>query len=568
MKPRHIALLAIPVVLYLALAGTFLRAPLRWDETEWPRQADAIARHGVPEVRQGESKLLVHPHSVDGRRYGGSDYGLWHPPLYLYLMSATRGVLGHSDAAARALNLVLGAAAVGAVVFAVRREAQRRGWNRARADRAALIAGTVLATNPFWVSGTMRLDIDGPLLSLLEVLTLIVVVQADNAGRLRFRPAVGAVAGFVLIWAKPPGFGLLMLGLAALFVRSRNWNELWRLIRSSAVAVVSFAASWLLYAWLAGIPWRFPLDFTYLNKRARAAPTPRDVVNIARFNAAWIGWALLAVGVAAVAYRIPRSRRSATPADAFLAVALVSAAYYTFAWTEIGKYTVPVVPLLCVGAAFVIAERAPLDKWASSVRQHPVLTGAAVLASTLFEFVVLGDAVTAPAGARNLGLTLSTGLHDPRLRALALGAVVVSAATVALHRRETWLASLLAAGLLLAVPSQLAEQAHVIAGATQTLVLSPSKDRGFKQTVTWLDRHVSSNTVVLADKDIAYQSKLNRVVPTDRAVNFTGQEVREWIDRGLIEAVATHNDLLGGFQLGTRFTRVARFGDYSIFLRA
>ena len=180
-------LLIAPIVAYVLLAAWFVRAPLRWDETDAPPQADAILRHGFPRIAPSENNLLAHPESVNASKYDGVDYGLWHPPAYLYLEAGARAVLGKSDVANRVLNLVLGAGGVAAVMWATRREALARGWPTGRSEFASVLSGLLIATCPFWLSGTMRVDLDGGLLSLVELLAVATVLTRNPSGGLVVR---------------------------------------------------------------------------------------------------------------------------------------------------------------------------------------------------------------------------------------------------------------------------------------------------------------------------------------------------------------------------------------------
>ena len=506
MAQRQRLLIVLPVLIYLVLAAWFVRAPLRWDETDAPPQADAILRHGFPRIPESETNLLSHPASVNGSKYGDVDFGLWHPPTYLYLEAGTRAVLGKTDVANRLLNLALGTAGVVAVMWATRRQAKRRMWSGERVDFVTLLSGVLIASCPFWLSGTMRVDIDGALLSLVEVVALATAFSRDPAGRLMVRQTPVAVGAFALLWAKPPGFFLVMLGLAALLIWSRRWLQLARLVTAAAIGAAAFAGSWMLFARGGDLPWRFPLDFTYLHKGAPSLSLS-VAANIARYNVGFIGWSLVLLSAMAFVTRAGPARREPLPSDAFFFVAMVSAGYYTFGWNSAGKYTVPLVAVAVVGSVITIADRFPLEEWSADFMRRPT-RAAAWFAVMLAVGYLAGDAITAEAGDL-VAFSLKAGISDRRLVAIVASALALGMVTLVMWRKHRTLPrALVSACLLFAVPAGLAQHSFVLRNAKTTLVLSPSDERGFMEAIDWIDAHVERATVVLTYKEVAYHSRL------------------------------------------------------------
>ena len=356
-----------------------------------------------------------------------------------------------------------------------------------------------------------------------------------------------------------------MGGVAILLAWSRSFREIGRLAVASAIGSVAFAASWLAFARLGDLPWRFSLDFTYLNKGAPAL-SPSVTANIVRYNVGFIGWPILVVCVLAFLVRVRPARRAPVPSDAFLVVAALSAAYYTLSWGSAGKYTVPALALAVVGAVVTFVGRLPVEAWWSELKARPRLA-AAWFVALLVIALVAGDAVTAEAG-NLVGFSVRAALQDRRLISMvASGASLIILFVLVRRSKQGLLAAAAYACLLAAIPFGLAQHAYVLRNARETLVLSPSDEKGFVNAIDWIDDHVDPSEVVLTYKEVAYHSHLKRVVPIDRAINFTEPQVREWLDDGRVRVAILRDHEAIRFGIPDRFERIAHVGEFSVYER-
>src|SRR5690242_21278329 len=86
-----IAAFAAAALVFAANAARYLPSPLRFDETEFARQAGGILKHGTPFLYYPEdSRVRTRPFF----NYTSAYYGMWHPPVYLYSLAASARFFG------------------------------------------------------------------------------------------------------------------------------------------------------------------------------------------------------------------------------------------------------------------------------------------------------------------------------------------------------------------------------------------------------------------------------------------------------------------------------------------
>ena len=99
---RHPACWLLPALLvgYGWLAVGQLHTPFAWDEVNFFWNGEAVAETGVPYANAG----FLGDRGEVGGQY---QYGLWHPPLYLYTLGLGIKLFGASEATARGVGVVL-----------------------------------------------------------------------------------------------------------------------------------------------------------------------------------------------------------------------------------------------------------------------------------------------------------------------------------------------------------------------------------------------------------------------------------------------------------------------------
>src|SRR5207244_2230929 len=148
-------LLATLLVLFAAAAAQSAARPYLFDEANFLFQARAIADHGIPYANMGYM-------GDRGRITEREQYGLWHPPLYLYMLGLNVRLFDGAEAAVRGMGV--GIMLLTALVVYALGHTVAAGAARGRA--CGLLAVALFLVSPLVVQSAVVVDIDGTLLLL------------------------------------------------------------------------------------------------------------------------------------------------------------------------------------------------------------------------------------------------------------------------------------------------------------------------------------------------------------------------------------------------------------------
>jgi hypothetical protein len=431
------------LVFYFVNVAAFAHQPLRIEENEWPRMAEAIYETGQPLITAEESqRLRLDPKVQPGEPLRWAQdpiYGAWHPPLYQYLLAATMPIFG-SDATYTLRSVgVLGLLVSCLLLFLIAREVDPRRW--------ALIgtAGSVLLLlHPYAIQSSLFLDIDTSIYpALLLLLAWLLVRYLPRPGMLGPKPLLLIAGAVALIgWAKlttiiPVGLTFVAVWILARGIR-RGVPEMIAVVAGGAGL---FFSTYALWAWATDIPFAFTFEFTFGKTESKLNVTPEARKEVFRWQVAWMHPALMLLAVVYAAdalWSFARTRR-ARALDLLFAggvAVLVTYAYFLpNASIYQGKYEMPAVPLLILPIAWMclrgVSARPPVVALA---------TGAAVAviaAIVVPDFLTENRFLSPPTEFRvavvlGIALALLAGWRFvPRVPALAAGPVLVAAALFA-----------------------------------------------------------------------------------------------------------------------------------------
>lgn len=513
---------------YLAGALPLLIVPLRADETEFVPQAQAILVRGVPKILFSEQSY-IYDSEAWLIRYG-ADYGLWHPPVYLYLLALFQGLFGIGAGSARLLGLTTGVASMALVFFVTRSIAQAKNWDPRHALLAGFVACVMAGTNPFWTHGSLVVDIDNTILTVLALafLSLFLAWQRE------FTPARSTLLGGVvmaLLLAKPAVVPLLIAAVGLYCAANGDWKTSLRVGLATLGGAICFAVTWYVYAEALAVPWRFPLDFTYLGKRSfLGARSLFDVARVLRYNTAWMTLPFVALGLCAVRRTVRTWRRTGqvAPEGLFTILGSITVLFYSTVWTLLGKYTVMVVPLFAVPSGLLVGEWFAKAGWKG---KRAALGAALFVGAVAYYALVVGDTVTAPAGqAGAKPERFLAALGDPRVARQLLGMIPVVLAPWLWWQMERrpgreFEPSLVAGLALLVLPAQLVQQAVLLPAAKQSHILTPRREAGFLETAQFLRSVLHPADVYAASKELAFHVARGRALTTDRDITLPRQKL-------------------------------------------
>lgn len=492
----------IVAVAYLALSVPQFSAPYVIDEAVFPYVADGILRNGAPIFYNGE----LRPH----------DIGLWHPPLYDYLLAGFVGIFGFSPFAVRAFGAVCVLLAVFVLTLAMRRTAPQM------PQIGYVVLAALVLLNPLVISGALIPDIDGSLGFLVVVVGLWLAMSVKQEP-LSLKMCVWVTAFATLAIATKftiAGFVALIIGVAALLSRDRRWTKALMVVGGFAVGAALAMALLFGAGALIGFDARLPFDYLFGSLGSRTpgrsglAGAFAALVTGPGSTLIWIGPAIIISAVAAaivIPWRRPKGVDAslvvfATGAGLLMIVgyAFISASPFQFP-----KYTPIAVPAFALAATsllMLVPRSAGVGIW------RPRLF--AIIASYLVVLVIgtIGMYVIA---ARNERIH-RRALDDLALLSLAafVAVVVVTGIAILILRRprngearvpmRTTLASAVLIGLVVTPIMTQASVAMVNEKAPYATRYYYG-ERGMQEFLTQADEIIPADSFVIAAKDIGLQ---------------------------------------------------------------
>ena len=159
-----ITLVTISVMLLAAWPG--LNKPLIMDEIDFAAASRAIRGTGLPIYYRGETNT----HQA----------GLWHPPLYVIILAAWQLIFGSSVLSCRAFGLFTACLTLLSVGIFVARRADgpdTTDHERLTSSLPLLLGLGIAATSPFFIQGSMLLDIDTQILPLMIMVFFLTLFE-------------------------------------------------------------------------------------------------------------------------------------------------------------------------------------------------------------------------------------------------------------------------------------------------------------------------------------------------------------------------------------------------------
>lgn len=256
-KPELLALLslALAVILFAIPAAK----PLYLDNVEFPYAAKAASEKGVPVYYRGEEIPRLS--------------GLYHPPLYIYLLAAWFKFWGFGEAQARWFGFVFALLHGWVVLYGVR---ILLGPETAR--KSAPFFWVIFLLNPYTLQSAAVMDIDNTVYGPLLVATLAIALGLTwRDGELREDPpalrewALLAVLTALSLWAKMTTVLSVMPLAVVLPARRLGWR---RALLAGGVSIAAgallFLASYALYGLISGLDISFSFRFLLFSFRQRS----------------------------------------------------------------------------------------------------------------------------------------------------------------------------------------------------------------------------------------------------------------------------------------------------------
>jgi hypothetical protein len=254
--------IASGLILYLLFAGFSLNKPLVDDEADYRAAALAVAQSGKPIYYIGTTpEKYVPKHDqwiAKATPYYGFIYGLWHSPLYVYILGAAAKLLGVSNWALR----IFGSISFLASWFILTRIIGLLFQDKKRVGITALFS-CFYFLNPLLVQLGLLIDIDTTVVPLVSYLFVHEVIRLErNQTPLIAKSYWLAVILAVSFWAKEFAGIYLAAAWIAFNCLRLNWKEVTGAIAALLAGGAIFWATWWIFCTSTQMPLWYFFDFT------------------------------------------------------------------------------------------------------------------------------------------------------------------------------------------------------------------------------------------------------------------------------------------------------------------
>lgn len=491
-------------LLVFAVACVFsLPKPLNTDEVEFHAAAQAITKTGKPIYYAGEWPA-EYVTANDSWIYSATpspnhQYGLWHTPLYLYMISVAQAVFGESDAATRLPGAILVVATFVLLASSI-------------FGTAIVYLAPLIFFNPFITQMGLMVDYDNTIMTFASLLFLAEYVRVSRSGLTRARDAAWlSVLAALASWSKEYAPVYLLVAVTAYELLSGRLGRLGKAFVLFAIGLTGFALTYFAFCWLLDLPVDYVWRFSYVRRHAAGSGTifqiARDqglaaawlsVKATSMFSVAWLSPFFALLGVATVSQRIARyvRTRNCEPVDLFIlyAITVLAATKLARPSTASLKYEYPAYPALAGAMSLYLFERLGVPSLRACGIGLTALIGVA-----LAQVTSTGDSVL---------LLKEHGPASAELRTAILSCVLLGGGVVAgaysLTRR--WPQAITAALAVLLMGSNLAlSAAQLRPYTTSPSWLAMYGEANLEKVAQHIGQYVRVNDIIFARKDISYR---------------------------------------------------------------
>lgn len=492
------------ILVFLAISIPQYGQPYVIDEAVFPYVADGILKNGAPFFYNGESRAI--------------DVGLWHPPLYDYLLAGHFKLWGVSTYAARSFGAICVIAAFFLLALALRRVAPNM------RQYGYVVLAALFLLNPLVISDALVPDIDGSFGVTLVALSIwLATILAQKS---LSRPLILALFGWAVLAVSTKfiiaAIVLGVVGGAALISQAQRWwKVLWVAVTFVAGAAVSFALQFAL-GYLLKYNALDPFIYLFGSLGSRAPGRSGLVgafVNLTvgpGSNVVWIGPAIILCSIASLVILLVMRSQSVSQSLAVLLVAfsiaiLIGYSYITASPFNFPKYTAVAVPGFAIVLTLILTRLDAIlpDRGARSRR----LT---VLFAAVYAVVLAGGTAVAFLILARSDATKSRNLSQLALLSVAvfIGVVIATALLAYLlsptseprgsaRLRRPVLVGLVAA--LVLSPIMVQVSSSLVNLTTPYATRYYYGEHGMAQFLAEADAIIPKNATVISPKDVGLQ---------------------------------------------------------------
>ncbi|MEK6906408.1 MAG: glycosyltransferase family 39 protein [Nanoarchaeota archaeon] len=240
MKKNHVFLIIILLVNIIPTMYS-INQPFRGDENVFVEAAKGVLKEGKP----------IYDHSL----LKPNSQALWHPPLYIYLISLFIWIFGMSIYSIRAVSFMFNILTI-ILVYLISKEIFKGEKN---SEKLSLLATFIYALNPLTIQSSVIIDIDGGILNFFMYLFLYFFIKEKSYLYL--------IPSLLLVFLSKESGPIILFGSLLLFdLIKRDWKSLWKDILLFFVVLILFIDIFLIYTGFFNLDFLMPFkhNFSFL----------------------------------------------------------------------------------------------------------------------------------------------------------------------------------------------------------------------------------------------------------------------------------------------------------------
>ena len=230
MKPNKTNLiLFLIIIIYLIFISLSINQLYYGDEVAFIEAAREIA----------SGQVTGHFSHFQGKLIEDRSNMLMHPPTYIYLLAFSIFLFGENPLSIRLISILFTLGVIILVYLITRKILREKGFEKA--ELWALIAAFLYAINPLTIQSSILVDIDGGLLNFSIMLFFYLYISR--------KALIYLVPSLFLVFAsKLIGPVMLFAFLFLLSLGTKNYKELFRVIKLFIISGILFFLSFFIYA--------------------------------------------------------------------------------------------------------------------------------------------------------------------------------------------------------------------------------------------------------------------------------------------------------------------------------
>ncbi len=467
-----------------------IQNPYVIDEAAFPYAAQGVATNGAPFFYNGETRP--------------TDLGIWHPPLYVYLLGTWLKIFGFGHIQVRTFGLTCLTITCILIYKTIKIFASK-------SNTAASIGTLFYGTHYFVIQSSLIPDIDGTLLPLVISLFFFGLAKLfKSTDQIEFRNIIFLTITLGLNFSTKLTTPLL-LSLPLFIILYLKTYKFIKSIFFTALqivcALVMFLTWWIPVSKIQNLDWTFPFRFTFQSAISKGSDTSisnkiLDSLQMPQSAISWLGYSTFVL-IPILVYLAFKNQEQKNKIFSLSLLTFSCASWMVYNSITDAPFTFPKywnVGLL--GISLCIGILTSED----SIKVSDIKTDKRVLAISVYCLVVF--AFISWSSNYRLNISHSYNSLNPSLKVLAVLLIFFTLIIAILAKTSKIKFYQLAYFLLLLSIISINSGVNTVLAKSEFSTRYYFGEFGQKQVLTWLMENSNQDSVLFAAKDIGLESGL------------------------------------------------------------